>query len=119
MSLAVHLVGSVGLETVDDVFTTVGKLLGPRLKRVPDGEPGGRRAWISWQYPLLMVNPFLRIDENTPAEHVEFRLLRIDDGVDPKDIRFGELGYAREARSSYQDFLTARKKGLLSPTARF
>jgi methionine synthase II (cobalamin-independent) len=119
MTTSVHLVGSVGLETVDEVFTTVGKLLGSRLKRIPDGEPGGRRAWISWQYPLLMVNPFLRIDENTSAEGVEFRLLRIDDGVDPKDIRFGELGYAREARASYQDFLAAREKGILPRTARF
>jgi hypothetical protein len=119
MNVPVHLVGSIGLDTVDDVFTTVGTLLGPRLKRVPDGEPGGRRAWISWQYPLLMVNPFLRIDENTSAENVEFRLLRIDDGVDPRDIRFGELGYAREARASYQDFLAARQQGLLPGTARF
>jgi len=119
MNVPVHLVGSVGLETVEEVFATLGTLLGPRLKRVPDGEPGGRRAWISWQYPLLMVNPFLRIDENSPAEPVEFRLLRIDDGVDPNDIRFGELGYAREARASYQDFLAARSKGLLPRTARF
>ena len=119
MNVPVHLVGSVGLETVDEVFTTVGTLLGARLKRVPDGEPGGRRAWISWQYPLLMINPFLRIDENTSFENVEFRLLRIDDGVDPKDIRFGELGYAREARASYQDFLAARTKGILPRAARF
>jgi hypothetical protein len=26
---AVHLVGSIGLDTVDEVFGTVGKLLGP------------------------------------------------------------------------------------------
>ena len=36
----VHLVGSIGLDTVGDVFATVGRLLGPYLKRVPDGELG-------------------------------------------------------------------------------
>ena len=34
----VHLVGSIGLDTVDEVFRTVGELLGPYLRRVPDGE---------------------------------------------------------------------------------
>ena len=35
---AVHLVGSIGLDTVEEVFGTVGKLLGPYLRRIPDGE---------------------------------------------------------------------------------
>ncbi len=58
----VHLVGSIGLDTVEDVFRTVGKELGPHLKRIPDGEVGGRKLWISWQYPLLRANTFLRPD---------------------------------------------------------
>jgi hypothetical protein len=58
----VHLVGSIGLDTVEEVYRAVGKLLGRRIRRVPDGEPGGRRLWISWQYPLLRANPFLKID---------------------------------------------------------
>jgi len=59
---AVHLVGSIGLDTVEDVFRTVGKTLGPYLRRAPDGEVGGRKLWISWQYPLLRANTFLRPD---------------------------------------------------------
>jgi hypothetical protein len=39
----VHLVGSIGLDGVAEVFRTAGKMLGRRLKRIPDGEPGGRR----------------------------------------------------------------------------
>ena len=35
-----------------------------------------------------------------------------------EDIRFGELGYAREARTSYQDFL-ARGRGSIATTTRF
>ncbi len=53
MTTPVHLVGSIGLDTVEEVFATCGSLLGPYLKRMPDGEPGGRRLWISWQFPVL------------------------------------------------------------------
>jgi hypothetical protein len=59
---AVHLVGSIGLDTVEDVFRTVGKTLGPYLRRAPDGEVGGRKLWISWQYPLLRASVFLKPD---------------------------------------------------------
>ncbi len=58
--MKVHLVGSIGLDTVDEVFATVGKMLGPHLHRIPDGEVGGRKLWISWQYPLLRASPYLQ-----------------------------------------------------------
>jgi hypothetical protein len=114
----VHLVGSIALDSVEDVFRTTGKLLGRRLKRVPDGEPGGRRLWISWQYPLLRASAYLRTD-TTMGQAGMFPKLKIADGVRPDEIRFGELGYAREARASYQDFLAARGRGELPAKARF
>ena len=58
----IHLVGSIGLDSVEEVFRTVGKMFGRRLRRVPDGEPGPRRLWVSFQYPLLRSSPFLRPD---------------------------------------------------------
>jgi hypothetical protein len=119
MATPVHLVGSVGLDTVDEVFATVGGLLGPHLRRVPDGEPGGRRLWITWQYPLLRASPFLQVDGGPPSPSTGLPLLRVADGVKPEEVRFGELGYAREARASYQDFLAARERGDLPPRVRF
>jgi hypothetical protein len=59
---SVHLVGSICLDTVENVFNVVGKKLGRYLKRIPDGEVGGRHIWISWQYPLLRANPYLAPD---------------------------------------------------------
>ena len=53
MSTPVHRVGSVALDSAEEVFSAAGKLLGPCLKLVPDGEPSDRRQWISWQIPLL------------------------------------------------------------------
>jgi methionine synthase II (cobalamin-independent) len=116
----VHLVGSVGLPGPEEVFRTAGRLLGERLKRIPDGEPGGRRLWISWQYPLLRSYPFLRPDPSGAVRPTnKFPLLCLAEGATAKDVSFGELGYAREARASYQDFLAARKRGDIPKTARF
>ena len=116
----VHLVGSIGLDTVDEVFVTVGKMLGPHLRRVPDGEVGGRKLWISWQYPLLRASAFLRPDPSGAIRPTnKFPLLTLAEGVAPADVKFGELGYAREARASYLDFVAAREAGTLPKGIRF
>ena len=114
----VHLVGSVGLDSVADVFQTVGQVLGRRLRRVPDGEVGGRRQWVSWQYPLFRANAFLVATE-VARPRTGFLELRLADGVRAEDVVFGELGYAREARASFIDFTRAQQKGFLRPDARF
>ncbi len=117
---AVHLVGSIGLDTVEDVFRAVGEQLGPYLCRVPDGEVGGRRLWISWQYPLLRSSTFLRPDPSGAVRPTNrFPLLTLAEGVEADEVHFGELGYAREARASYLDFVAAREKGELPQGIRF
>lgn len=112
---SVHFVGSIGLNTVDDVFRTCGRTLGRRLKRLPDGEPGGRRLWISWQVPLLRASPYLR-PIGDPMALIPLELVP---GVNPDDIHFGELGYCREARISYRDFRRARERGDIPAHVRF
>src|SRR6187397_3471932 len=98
----VHLVGSIGLGGVDEVFRTVGPALGRRLKRIPDGEPGPRRLWVSFQYPLLRSSPFLRPDPSGALRKTAgYPLLCLAEDVAAKDVTCGELGYAREARASY------------------
>ena len=116
----VHLVGSIGLDTVPDIFRATGSILGRRLKRVPDGEPGPRRLWASFQYPLLRSSPYLRPDPGGAVRATSrFPLLCLAEGVGEADIGFGELGYAREARASYLDFCAARARGELAPGTRF
>jgi len=109
----VHFVGSVALDSPEEVFAAIGQHCGPYLKRVPDGEPGGRRLWISFQVPVLRANPSL-----TPVGQTLVPL-KLADGANPEEIHFGELGYAREARPSYEDFLTARSAGQLPAGVRF
>jgi hypothetical protein len=115
----VHLVGSVGLPSVEDVFRTCGRSLGRRLQRIPDGEPGGRRLWVSWQIPLLRACPFFQVAQPLAQGQGIFGALRLADGVKPADVRFDELGYALEARSSYVDFLDAKQRGDIAPHVRF
>jgi len=118
--LGVHLVGSIGLDTVEEVFRTVGNQLGRYLRRIPDGEVGGRKLWISWQYPLLRASAYLRPDPSGAVRPTNrFPLLTLAEGVAPSDVRFGELGYAREARASYLDFVAAREDGTLPKAIRF
>ncbi len=119
MTMHVHFVGSVGLDTAADVFEAVGAAVTPYLKRCPDGEIGGRRSWISWQWPLLRAMAFLELDEGRQTPGIGLSPLRLKKGVEPHEIRFGELGYAREAVASYQDFLRARDSGALPPSVRF
>ncbi|MGE3147903.1 MAG: hypothetical protein AB7K04_02440 [Pseudorhodoplanes sp.] len=115
----VHLVGSVGLDSVDDVLQAA-RIVAPYLKRVPDGEVGGRKAWISWQYPLLRSASFLQPDPAGAVRPINrLPMLTLADDAKPDDMNFGELGYAREARASYQDFCAARDRGELSADARF
>jgi hypothetical protein len=68
-----HLVGSIGLDSVEDVFAKLGPALGAYLRRIPDREVGGRKISISWQYPLLRAQPFLMPDHlrrNPPDQSI-------------------------------------------------
>lgn len=116
----VHLVGSIGLDSVEEILRTAGMTLGRRLVRVPDGEVGPRRLWLSFQYPLLRSSPFLRPDPGGAVRATsKFPKLCLAEGVGEGEISFGELGYAREARASYLDFVEARKRGEIPAQARF
>jgi hypothetical protein len=116
----IHLVGSIGLDSVEEILRTVGTKFGKRLLRVPDGEPGPRRLWASFQYPLLRSSPYLRPDPSGAVrKNSGIPQLCMAEDVNPAEIRFGELGYAREARASYLDFCAARERGELSKDVRF
>src|ERR1700759_4281138 len=57
-----HLVGSVPLDTPQEVFETLGASLGRYLFARPDGEGGPRRHWISRvHYQVLAAHPELEI----------------------------------------------------------
>jgi methionine synthase II (cobalamin-independent) len=114
----VLLVGSVNLPSVEDVFKTAGAILGPYLKRIPDGEPGARSGWITFNYGGLRTHRAFEVDPDAPA-HTGIAVLRIKADAKDEDLFLGELGYAREAKGSYLDFKAAKKAGILPRRCRF
>lgn len=127
------LVGSVPLDTVEQVFRTVGGPLGPYLAYMPDGEVGDRRYWIDGiAYRVLNGHPEIETlrrpapDENGVERwrpqgiHDQFRF-RVKPGV--REVRFGDagwrLGYTKDAVNSYFVFRQLKKEGVLPAALRF
>ncbi len=115
----IHLVGSMNLPSAVEAMETASSIMGERLLRLPDGEPGPRRGWIFYQRPMFTHNRYLTAPPGTPpeAEILAMRMLR--EGVDPADIEFPELGYAREAQTSYAWFRAAQAEGRIPAHLRF
>jgi hypothetical protein len=55
------LVGSVNLETTEDVFRAVGEHLGAHLRAVPDGEPAERNNWLVFQAGVFERHPDIEL----------------------------------------------------------
>jgi hypothetical protein len=128
----VLLVGSIPLDTVEEVFRSFGASLGSSLKAMPDGEVGPRRHWISKiHYQVLSGHPELEAVQRPAPENGVERLFprnaadawwfKVKDGVER--VRFGDpgwrIGYARDAINSYFVFKTLREKGELAKHLRF
>jgi hypothetical protein len=118
----VHLVGSVPLRTAREVFATVSGVLGPRLKRIPDGETGERSDWITWLEPAFSGNPTLEKSDElfrvhaTGTARIRYRL-RSAKSVD--DVRFDNLFYADIAKASYEEFAALKRDGVVPKNCRF
>jgi hypothetical protein len=132
VSSEVLLVGSIPLDTVDEVFRTFGTTLGPSLAAMPDGEVGPRKHWISrihfqvlaGHYQLEAVRhpePENGIERLFPRNARDSWLFKVKDGVDR--VNFGDpgwrLGYTRDAVNSYFVFKTLRERGVLAKSLRF
>ena len=61
-----HLIGSIPLETTEQVFSTLSKELGPFLRCLPDGETGERSRWVYFQGQMLRAHPDMEIDPTVP-----------------------------------------------------
>jgi hypothetical protein len=118
----VHLVGSVPLSGAGEVFATVSKMLGPRLKRIPDGETGARSDWITWLEPIFANDPALEKSDEVfrvhagAKGHVRYRL---KPGMKPDDVRFDKLFYADIAKRSFAEFAALKQQGVVPENCRF
>ncbi|MGI6877974.1 hypothetical protein [Microbacterium sp. gxy059] len=115
------LVGSIAFDDAERTMRTAATELGGLLRRIPDGEVGPRFHWIMFQPDVLgQAEGIERVgEERIPLRMLDARPLRVADGVDPREIRFPELGYARAARESYALFRRLREEGVIAPGMRF
>jgi hypothetical protein len=124
------LVGSVPLPDAEAVFRAVGEILGERIARIPDGETGPRLNWIEWQAPVFEQHPAFQStdqhgtlpdwrNESVGTERKARAWYSFKPDVDPKTVRFGDLGYARAAKESFAIFSRCKQQGIAPAHARF
>lgn len=136
------LVGSVALQSAEDVFRTVSTTLGNRIKRIPDGETGSRSLWVYWPRRVLERNNAFEIDPEEGARGTRATSevegvrrwigneaakqgepppprMRLRTGIEPSQIELGPLGYAEVAAESYAVFRRLRDDGVISRDVKF
>lgn len=127
MSRDIHLVGSIPLDTADDVFQAVGTCFGDHAHRVPDGETGNRISWLGWQshvfqndpnFETITAEPDPRV-ETTPEWMRQNTWFKLKDELDPATITIMPLQYAQNAIESYKAFKVRKESGDINQDARF
>jgi len=126
------LVGSVPLDSVEEVMRTFGGALAKHVPAIPDGEVGERRSWVNrLSYQIFSGHQDLEtirrpksvdgVEQLLPRSRDDAWNFKVRPGVDR--VRFGHpgsrLGYARDAVSSYFVFRTLREKGIIPAGVRF
>ncbi|MFP5363518.1 MAG: class I SAM-dependent methyltransferase [Thermoleophilia bacterium] len=114
-----HLVGSVPLGRVDEVFRRTAEALGDRLRRLPDGEPGPRSDWILWQYPVFSALPQFEVGPPGDGTYRTLPKLRLREGERAADIVLDNLGFADAALSSFATFAKLKRDGVIPAHVRF
>lgn len=107
----VHLVGSVPLNSAEEVFVNSTQALPGRLLRVPDGETGPRQYFVMWQsfvFPSQILSPIHR--NGKPLETTEFKCTL--DHIKPTT-------YDEMAVESYRTFCKLRVQGVIPQGIRF
>ena len=118
----VYLVGSVPLSDAEQVFETVSTVLGPRIKRIPDGEIGPRLDWIFWLEPIFANCPALQKSGDffqLHAQSPKFERYTLRSGYKPQDVTFENLFYADIAKQSFAAFKRLKDEGRIGRDVKF
>ena len=118
----VYLVGSVPMASAEQVFETVSAALGPRIKRIPDGETGERGDWITWLEPVFAASPALEKSGEFFRVHATGtgrERYKLKAGRKPGDVHFDNLFYADIAQRSFAVFKRLKDAGKIAPATKF
>jgi hypothetical protein len=118
----IYLVGSVPMASSEEVFSQVSAALGPRLKRIPDGETGERLDWITWLEPVFQASPAMEKSDEAFRLHASAKprqRYRLKPGKTLADFKIDDLFYADIAQKSYEAFKRLRDAGRIPAGTRF
>ena len=118
----VYLVGSVPMASAEQVFEAVSAALGPRIRRIPDGETGERGDWITWLEPVFAASPALEKSGEFFRVHATGtgrERYTLKPGRKPEDVHFDNLHYADFAQSSYAVFKRLKDAGKIPAATKF
>ena len=115
----VHLVGSMPLASPEEVFTTSAAILGKRTKRFSDGEVGLVKNWIVGHHQVFERNPkfvaYDHIEKFDPrVRNFKRRRFRLRPGANLDQASFPPIGYAEDAKSSYDLLSQLKRKGTVA-----
>lgn len=122
------LVGSIARPedgwSVEDVFRHCANTVGQHVSMLPDGEIGDRYYWINYiarrtyaTHPDLVTLSHHTVQDWKPKSYKDHWIFRVKPGV--KEIRFPKIGYADEAKRSYEIFRRLRALGTIPNGTRF
>ncbi|MGH3197228.1 MAG: hypothetical protein ACRDNT_15120 [Streptosporangiaceae bacterium] len=85
---SVHFNGSVNLADAEAVMREIVSRVPGGLRRVPDGETGGRGNWIFFQLRKFQESPsFVAVEANDKAgDYRQMPQVRLAGGVVPGDL---------------------------------
>jgi hypothetical protein len=122
------IVGSVARAAdawgVEDVLRNCAQGLGGHVSMLPDGEVGDRNAWINfivrhayWGHPDVITLSRHTYDDWRPGGYHDQWRITIRPGV--AELHFPTIGYAAEAKQSYETFRSLRREGVIPAGVRF
>lgn len=108
----VLFIGSVPLDSTEEVLDKLSSALVGRLRSIPDGEPGSRGNYIGWQHGCFPIETMLAKVGGLQLPDNEIYPEYTIESIKPTK-------YDDAAISSYQQFLVLREKGVIPPEVRF
>lgn len=118
----IHLVGSIPLQDAAEVFRVVTRVLGPSIRRIPDGETGERSHWLGWVEPVFANNPAFEPTGEFSRSHAASDprpLHRLRSGYSSDRVQFENLRIAETAVQSFAIFQELKRTGAVDPACRF
>ena len=102
--IPVHLIGSTPLASAKCVFDLLGGTLSDCCRRFPGAETVERKNWIGWQLGVFAGQRALIQSDKKDRDYQLHRPFTSRPGYGPEDMSFNDLGFAREASSSFTMF---------------